>query len=96
MGPGGFGAVRSFGASLALVFRRGEPSEAANPAQLGNGFDSLAVLPFVNDSGDAMLDYLSDGLSEDLIDRLYRLPKLKVMSRDDPWQASNWTGCGMA
>jgi serine/threonine protein kinase/TolB-like protein/Tfp pilus assembly protein PilF len=42
---------------------------------------SVAVLPFQNQSGDANLDYLSDGLSESVIDRLSQLPQLKVIAR---------------
>lgn len=42
---------------------------------------SLAVLPFENGSNDADLNYLSDGLSESLIDKLSRLPQLKVTAR---------------
>ena len=43
---------------------------------------SLAILPFVNDSGDRELDYLGEGLSESLIIGLSRVPGLKVVSRD--------------
>jgi TolB-like protein/Tfp pilus assembly protein PilF len=43
--------------------------------------DSIAVLPFENLSGNPDLAYLSDGLSESLIDRLSELPQLKVISR---------------
>jgi len=46
------------------------------------GIDSLAVLPFVNSSGSPDADYLSDGITESLMDSLSQLPKLKVMSRD--------------
>jgi TolB-like protein/Tfp pilus assembly protein PilF len=42
--------------------------------------DSLAVLPFVNMSGNPEADYLSDGITETLIDSLSQLPNLKVMS----------------
>ena len=35
---------------------------------------SLAVLPFVNTSGDAQMDYLGDGITESLILGLSRLP----------------------
>jgi serine/threonine protein kinase/Tfp pilus assembly protein PilF len=39
---------------------------------------SLAVLPISNQSEDATLDYLGDGLTDDLINRLSGLSKLKV------------------
>jgi TolB-like protein/Tfp pilus assembly protein PilF len=42
--------------------------------------DSLAVLPFVNASGNADADYLSDGITESLIGSLSRLPGLRVRS----------------
>ena len=42
---------------------------------------SVAVLPFTNLSGDPNMDYLSDGLSESLINNLSKLPELKVISR---------------
>ena len=44
--------------------------------------DSLAVLPFVNDSQDQNMDYLSDGITESLINNLSQSPNLKVMSRN--------------
>lgn len=40
--------------------------------------DSVAVLPFVNKSGDQESEYLSDGLAESLVYRLSQLPDLKV------------------
>jgi TolB-like protein/Flp pilus assembly protein TadD len=43
--------------------------------------DSIAVLPFVNTSGDANLDYLSDGISDGLMDSLSQLPDVRVASR---------------
>ena len=43
--------------------------------------ESVAVLPFVNASGDAGLDYVSDGLTESLINALARLPGLSVKAR---------------
>jgi len=44
--------------------------------------DSLAVLPFANAGGGADADWLSDGITESLIDSLVQLPSLKVMSRN--------------
>jgi eukaryotic-like serine/threonine-protein kinase len=44
--------------------------------------ESIAVLPFVNNSASADSDYLSDGLTESLIDSLTRVPQLKVKARN--------------
>jgi TolB-like protein len=46
------------------------------------GPDSIAVLPFTNERGDANTDYLSDGITESLIGNLAHIPQLKVRSRD--------------
>lgn len=43
--------------------------------------DSIAVLPFANDAGDAEDEFLSDGLTEGLISTLSEVPKIKVMAR---------------
>lgn len=42
---------------------------------------SIAVLPFVNMSGDKEQEYFSDGLSEELLNLLSKIPDLKVISR---------------
>lgn len=42
---------------------------------------SVAVLPFVNVSADPNTDYLSDGITESIINSLSQLPNLSVMSR---------------
>ena len=42
---------------------------------------SIAVLPFVNMSGDADNEYFSDGISEEILNLLVKLPKLRVSSR---------------
>jgi serine/threonine protein kinase len=41
-------------------------------------FDSVAVLPFTNQSNNADTEYLSDGITEEVINSLSRLPQLRV------------------
>jgi len=43
--------------------------------------DSLAVLPFVNAGGDPNAEYLSDGITESLINSVSQIPGIKVVSR---------------
>jgi eukaryotic-like serine/threonine-protein kinase len=57
---------------LGLYLRAGT-SEAA--------IKSIAVMPFVNESGNADFEYLSDGMTETLINSLSQLPNLSVKAR---------------
>ena len=43
---------------------------------------SIAVLPFANMSGDAEQEYFADGISEDIITALSKLPQLFVIARN--------------
>jgi TolB-like protein/Flp pilus assembly protein TadD len=45
------------------------------------GIKSLAILPLTNTSADPNMDYLSDGITESIINSLSRLPKLRVLAR---------------
>jgi TolB-like protein/predicted Ser/Thr protein kinase len=56
-------------------------TSASNPPP-----DSIAVLPFVNMSGDPKQEYFSDGLSEELIDHLVHSTDLKVIARTSSFQ----------
>jgi adenylate cyclase len=86
LGPGG---IQRTGASPL-------PAKAAQPAKLnGETGDaarkqalpldksrrSIAVLPFVNMSGDHDNEYFSDGISEEILNLLVKLPQLQVASR---------------
>jgi len=57
------------------------PRVAAHDADLRKTFDSVAVLPLVNASGDPETEYLSDGISESIINLLSQFPKLRVIPR---------------
>jgi TolB-like protein len=50
---------------------------------------SIAVLPFVNMSGDPNNEYFSDGLSETLLHMLAQVPELKVSARTSSFAFKN-------
>jgi len=52
-----------------------------NSTQAHDAAKSIAVLPLVNTSGDPGNDYFSDGLSEELIAVLAKIPGLKIIGR---------------
>ena len=85
-------ALVVLGAGLWLRWRAG-------PAAI----DSLAVLPFENGTREPDNDYLSDGITESLIDQMSRVPALRVMARatvfrfkgsTDPREAGRKLGVG--
>jgi eukaryotic-like serine/threonine-protein kinase len=49
--------------------------------RLSKAIDSLAVLPFTNLSGDPEVDYLSDGITETLINSFSQLRKIRIVPR---------------
>jgi TolB-like protein/Tfp pilus assembly protein PilF len=54
---------------------------AIDPTPVPGAFDSLAVLPLVNATGDSETEYLTDGISESVINLLSQLPNLRVIPR---------------
>jgi serine/threonine protein kinase len=58
-----------------------DPGLSGSSSGVASANASIAVLPFVSRSAESENDYFSDGLSEDLINALSRLPELKVASR---------------
>mgnify|MGYP001820444986 FL=1 len=53
----------------------------AESAEMAAGQASIAVLPFANMSSDTEQEYFSDGLTEELLNLLAKIPELKVTSR---------------
>ncbi len=50
------------------------------------GITSIAVLPFANQTGDPNAEYLSDGISDSLINSLSQLPGVKVIARSSSFK----------
>ncbi|MCA1817784.1 MAG: hypothetical protein LC746_15585, partial [Acidobacteria bacterium] len=57
------------------------PGAKERAPQPGAAINSLAILPFVNASSDPASEYLSDGITEGIINGLSQLPQLRVMAR---------------
>jgi TolB-like protein/Tfp pilus assembly protein PilF len=51
--------------------------------------ESLAVMPFVNETGNADMEYLSDGITDSLINSLSKIPHLTVKARSTVFHYKN-------
>src|SRR5262245_41039012 len=68
----GTAIVAAVTAAIVISYRTGSRRAAIN---------SIAVMPFVNESDNADVEYLSDGMTETLIGSLSQLPNLNVKAR---------------
>lgn len=68
-------------AVLGLALVRYAPWKTPAPINRVGQIGSLAVLPFVNMSADQENEYLSDGITEELLNALARVPGLRVPAR---------------
>ncbi len=57
--------------------------------QVGQDKKSIAVLPFKNMSNDPDQEYFSDGMMEEILDRLFKIGDLKVISRTSSMRYKN-------
>lgn len=87
IGPGGIqrtpAAAIAETETVTASQKQPEPAEQKPAASVADTSQrkSIAVLPFVNMSGDAENEYFSDGISEEILNLLVKLPQLKVASR---------------
>ena len=82
------GSETSFGERATQIL----PANLLRPARQSRTrktIDSLAVLPLVNESRDASTEYLSDGITECIINSLSKLPKLRVVPRSTVFRYKN-------
>jgi len=82
--PAGVMALIGMAALLAGVWymgRQSAPAASTNLPASGPVVASIAVLPFVNMSDDASNEYFSDGISEELLNLLAKIPELQVAAR---------------
>ena len=68
-------------ALLLLVVAVAIVAFAAYSTKTNAAIESIAVMPFINESGNADVEYLSDGMTETLISSLSQLPNLRVKAR---------------
>ena len=71
--------LRAIGSSASLP--NDELIRTITRRRTSKSIDSIAVLPLANASNDPNTEYLSDGITEGIINQLSQLPKLKVMAR---------------
>ncbi len=71
-------------ALAAVIWQRG--LDARQTSSIGAPIESIAVLPFENGAQDVNAEYLSDGISESLINRFSQLSGLKVASRSSSFR----------
>ncbi|HEX8252262.1 MAG TPA: protein kinase [Thermoanaerobaculia bacterium] len=69
--------LRAIGSSTS----HGDLLKTVVPRRSTKSIDSIAILPLVNATNDPGAEYLSDGITEGIINKLSQLPKLKVMAR---------------
>jgi eukaryotic-like serine/threonine-protein kinase len=73
-----FQSARDLAFNLRSIAGNRDP---ARPVAAAGDDDSIAVLPFDNTGGDPNAEYLSDGLTESIINRLSTVRGLRVMAR---------------
>jgi len=76
-----FQSARDLAFALEASLRAPRAARRRIPRSGRRRIDSLAILPFANGGGEPELDYLVDGLTEDLIQSLARLSPARVIAR---------------
>ena len=83
------GAVEGRARQTSVLHARGPRRRASSKA-----ITTLAVLPFANVTSDPDVEYLSDGITESIINNLSQLPRLRVMARSTVFRYKAQPGRG--
>jgi TolB-like protein/Flp pilus assembly protein TadD len=78
-------------AAAVVLWPRLQPTPSGETATAMDDM-SIAVLPFANMSDDKENEYFSDGLAEELLNRLSRVPDLRVAARTSSFHFKGHTG----
>ena len=81
--------LRAIGSSASIEKNELIKGLTRRPSRRSKVIDSIAVLPLANDANDPNTEYLSDGITEGIINQLSQLPKLKVMARSTAFRYKN-------
>lgn len=79
-------AVGLLAALAGLIFSFRQNLRGLLPVPIETAHPSIAVLPFENVNRDPEIDYYSDGITEDLINTLTKLERLRVVARTSAFQ----------
>jgi TolB-like protein/DNA-binding winged helix-turn-helix (wHTH) protein/Flp pilus assembly protein TadD len=82
-------AIAAVAASSMFLIITGYLHRTRNSRAVQANSPSIAVLPFADLSPNQNQEYFSDGLSEELIDNLTRVPNLRVVARSSAFQFKN-------
>jgi TolB-like protein/lipoprotein NlpI len=74
------------------VVQSEQAAPTQEPSENGPDDNSIAVLPFADMSPDKDQEYFTDGLSEELLNLLAKIPELKVAARTSSFQFKDKTG----
>jgi TolB-like protein/Tfp pilus assembly protein PilF len=74
-------SLRALRAGSGFFLQTPLPAQQKKRKSKSKKIDSIAILPFTNASSETAMEYLSDGITESIINTLSQLPSLRVMAR---------------
>ena len=81
--------IAAVGYGFYYLWHRSSPANVTNSPASGSAINSIAVLPFVNETANPDSEYLSDGLTESLMGDLSLMPNMRVIARSSVFRYKN-------